>query len=115
MEQNSQKQPIGQASSLIELAKLHPNLIINVRLGDLIDANKELLDEAKRVLVETLNPFNTNDYITEKEVMKIFNRGTTTLYNWRVTGYLIPVKVGKSNLYLKSEVEQKFKERHVKR
>ena len=40
--------------NLIELAKSCPDLTITVRLSDLVEANRELIEETKRELEQSL-------------------------------------------------------------
>lgn len=43
--------------------------------------------------------------LTREEVTKLLNVTKPTLWRWEKEGYLIPKKVGKRVLYLRSEVE----------
>ena len=44
--------------------------------------------------------------LTREEVAELLNVTKPTLWRWEKAGYLIPKKVGKRVLYLRSEVEE---------
>lgn len=56
---------------LIELAKSCPDLTISVRLSDLIEANRELIEETKRELAESLAESKKETYLTREKVMEM--------------------------------------------
>lgn len=44
-------------------------------------------------------------YMRTKEVVELLNVSLATLWHWNKVGYLTHLKMGKTTLYLKSEVE----------
>ena len=59
---------------LIELAKRCPNLAITVRLADLVEANRGLIEETKRELAQSLEASKPETYLTREKVMEMLER-----------------------------------------
>ena len=55
---------------LIELAKRCPDLAITVRLADLVEANRGLIEEIKRELAQSLEASKPETYLTREKVME---------------------------------------------
>ena len=55
---------------LIELAKRCPDLAITVRLSDLVEANRGLIEETKRELVQSLEASKPETYLTRERLWK---------------------------------------------
>lgn len=55
---------------LIELAKRCPDLTITVRLSDLVEANRGLIEETKRELAQSLEASKPETYLTREKVME---------------------------------------------
>lgn len=45
-------------------------------------------------------------FLSKREVMKLFGVCDTTLWHWQKSGFLIPRKIGRKILYSKPEVEK---------
>lgn len=45
-------------------------------------------------------------HYTLNEVLKITGKNRTTLWSWEKKGYLTPVRMGKTLLYLKSDIDR---------
>ena len=56
---------------LIELAKRCPDLAITVRLADLVEANRGLIEEIKRELAQSLEASKPEIYLTREKVMEM--------------------------------------------
>lgn len=65
------------------------------------DTVRQVLNQAKAE-AEAAKEMAT---LTREEVTKVLNVTKPTLWRWERAGYLIPKKVGKRVLYLRSEVE----------
>lgn len=89
---------------LIELAKRCPDLTITVRLSDLVEANKGLIEETKRELEHSLKASKSETYLTREKVMEILEVSPTTLWRWEKCGYLIPISIGSKRRYRHSDI-----------
>lgn len=89
---------------LIELAKSCPDLTISVRLSDLIEANRELIEETKRELEQSLAETKKETYLTREKVMEMLEVAPSTLWRWEKCGYLIPISIGTKKRYRQSDI-----------
>ncbi len=70
---------------------------------------KEILTGVKTQLDEflkTFKPKQPNDYLSRKEVAKMFGVDISTLHNWNKSGKLKPLGLGSRVYYLRSDIEQ---------
>lgn len=51
-------------------------------------------------------PLTASPYMTEAEVAAYFRRSKRTLWNWERRGLLIPRRIARSKLYLRSDIER---------
>ena len=89
---------------LIELAKRCPDLTIAVRLSDLVEANRGLIEETKRELEHSLEASKSETYLTREKVMEMLEVSPTTLWRWEKCGYLIPISIGSKRRYRHSDI-----------
>ena len=90
--------------NLIELAKSCPDLTITVRLSDLVEANRELIEETKRELEQSLAETKKETYLTREKVMEMLEVAPSTLWRWEKCGYLIPISIGTKKRYRQSDI-----------
>ena len=55
---------------LIQLAKECPGLTVSIKLTDLVEANKELIEETKRNLQQTLEDAKSEEYLSREKVIE---------------------------------------------
>jgi predicted DNA-binding transcriptional regulator AlpA len=70
---------------------------------------KEILTGVKTQLDEflkTFTPKQPNDYLSRKDVAKMFGVDISTLHNWNKSGKLKPLGLGARVYYLRSDIEQ---------
>lgn len=92
---------------LIELAKACPDLIVQVRLGDLLEANKQLIAEVKQELEQQIADSKAETYITREKVMEITGKSAVTIWRWQKDKYLVPAStVGGTYRYRMSDVRR---------
>lgn len=101
---NDQNQSTERGSSLIDLARLYPDMTINIKLCDLMTANKVLIDNAKHELLTAVQDANSDTLLTRKEVSEMLGKSEQTLWRWQQIGKLIPMLNGGTYQYLRSEV-----------
>ena len=93
-------------NSFIQLAKECPDLIVQVRLGDLVEANRLLIAETKRELEQKIADSKAETYVSRAQAMRILGKGSTTLWRWKKLGYLVPVTVGAIDRYRMSDIRR---------
>lgn len=91
---------------LLELARQYPDISVTIRLGDLIDANTILIQDAKRELEQLITDQNTETYPTREKVMEILGVSSVTLWRWAKIGYLKPLNCGGKRRYRMSDVRR---------
>ena len=92
---------------LIELAKACPDLIVQVRLGDLLEANRQLIAEVKQELEQQIADSKAETYITREKVMEITGKSAVTIWRWQKDKYLVPAStVGGTYRYRMSDVRR---------
>ena len=92
---------------LIELAKACPDLIVQVRLGDLLEANRQLIADVKQELEQQIADSKAKTYITREKVMEITGKSAVTIWRWQKEEYLVPARaVGGTYRYRMSDVRR---------
>lgn len=99
-------------TNIIELAKHCPDITINIKIGDLMEANKKLIEDVRSSLEKQIREENEEKYLSPDEVCKLLNVSKPTLWRWEKIEYLIPIRVGKKVRYKLSEVENTIKLRN---
>ena len=93
-------------SSLLQLAKECPSLQVSITLGELVEANRLLIAEAKRELEQEVADSKAEIYVSRAQAMQILGKGSTTLWRWKKLGYLVPVTVGAIDRYRMSDIRR---------
>ena len=97
---------------LNKVIKEHPNLIIQMTAGDLMDFAKELLLGEKAIALSMAEELNARDrLITVEEAAKMLHVSKMTLYRWDKVGYLKKVLVGGKRFYRKNDIEELYDSR----
>lgn len=99
-------------TNLVDLSKLCPDITINIKIGDLMEANKKLIEDVRSALEKQIREENEEKYLSPDEVCKLLNVSKPTLWRWEKIEYLIPIRVGKKVRYKLSEVENTIKLRN---
>ena len=92
--------------SLLQLAKECPDLQVVITLGDLVEAGRMLVAEAKRELEQDIADSKAESYVSRAQAMQILGKGSTTLWRWKKLGYLVPVTVGAIDRYRMSDIRR---------
>ena len=93
--------------NLIELAKACPDLIVQIRLGDLLEANRQLIAEARQELEQEIADSKAETYISREKVMEITGKSSTTIWRWQNEKYLVPASTaGGTYRYRMSDVRR---------
>lgn len=91
--------------NLSQILTSNANVILQVSAADLKEFALSLIEDA-RSMEKTEQPAKGDEFLTSEEVMRIVKVKKVTLWRWAKEKYLVPVKVGKSNLYRKSDVQR---------
>lgn len=92
--------------NLIEIAKEHPGTIISVSVGDLLRANRELIDNTLHDMEQQLEVSHTETYLSATDVTKMLRINRSTLWRWAQSQYLVPIKIGGKIRYKRSDIDQ---------
>lgn len=93
-------------NNLVQLAKECPSLHVTITLGELVEANTQLIAETKQELEQLITDANTETYPSRGKVMEMLDVSEATLWRWAKTGYLVPLNVGGKRRYRMSDVKR---------
>lgn len=91
---------------IADIIKQNQNVQLVVSASDLRELVNEWCDEreaqkeAERLAVEKVERISSTD------VEKTLGVTSATLWRWAKSGYLVPIKVGRKNVYLKSDIDR---------
>ena len=93
---------------IIALAKECPDMVVSIKLSDLLTANRNLLDEAQLQAEQNLKALKPQqeEYISREKAMEILGVSGPTLWRWMKTEYLIPTRLGTKVRYRMSDIQQ---------
>lgn len=81
------------------------NINVTINIQDLRNWQEEFITTAREQIEATKKAEDEKEFLTPKEVMEKLGVSQSTLTRWRISGYLVPVKLGKFSKYPKSEIE----------
>ncbi len=93
-------------ANLIELAKVCPNAIISVKIGDLIEANEALVAKTKEQLEQIVTDQAAETYPSREKVAELLDVDKSTLWRWAKRGLLVPIEIGGKRRYKMSDVRR---------
>lgn len=93
-------------TNLIQAAKECPDLVVSIKLSDLMEANTLLIANVKSELEQTIADQNAETYLSRDKVKEILEIGDTTLWRWQKSGYLVPINVGGKRRFRKSDINR---------
>ncbi|MDD6686829.1 helix-turn-helix domain-containing protein [Sodaliphilus pleomorphus] len=94
------------STDLITIAKQCPDLVVSIKLGDLVEANMLLIAETKRELEQMITDQNAETYPSREKVMEMLDVSQATMWRWQKSGYLVPINVGGKRRYRMSDVKR---------
>ena len=90
-----------------ELIKSGANVSVTVTTADLKEFALSLIKEAREL--KDGKPEAEEQYLTTRETAKKLNVSGNTLWRWKRSKYLVPVKVGNTPYYKMSDIERLLK------
>lgn len=100
------KSIITMTKDLIAIAKECPDLVVSIKLSELVEANTLLIADTKRELEQLITDANTETYPSREKVMEMLGVCEATLWRWAKNGYLVPLNVGGKRRYRMSDVKR---------
>lgn len=91
---------------IADIIKQNQNVQLVVSASDLRELVNEWCDEreaqkeAERLAVEKVERISSTD------AEKALGVTSATLWRWGKSGYLVPIKIGRKNYYLKSDIDR---------
>ena len=89
------------------------NVTLSITASDLLEVINNAITATRKELEQYIRNVNTEEYLSSKEVEKILNISSVSLWRWHDIGYLRHSKVGKRNMYLKSDVTALLSDRII--
>ena len=99
---------------LIKLSKECPDMIVSVKLGELVEFGNILISNVKSELEQTIADQRAETYLSIDKVMEMLGVCRGTLWRWQKVGYLVPINVGGQRRYRMSDVNNILKVKGVK-
>ena len=93
-------------NNVIQLAKQCPDVIISLKVGELIEAIDYCIQTTRRELEQQITDSNTETYPSPDQVAKILSVNKTTLWRWRKQNYLVPIEIGGKRRHRMSDVKR---------
>lgn len=91
---------------LINLVKECPDLVVSIKLSDLLAANTALIADTKKELEQLITDEKSETYPSREKVMDMLDVSQSTLWRWQKAGYLVPLNVGGKRRYKMSDVKR---------
>lgn len=94
-------------ADLATILNEHPNLILQVRAGDLSEFLDDLIMEMRSIALSEAKAIKHGDrLLTIDEAAKALSVSKMTLYRWHQAGILRKVEIGGKRRYRRTDVER---------
>ena len=93
-------------TTLIDAAKQCPEMIVSIKVGDLVEANSLLLEQARAQLEQKIADASAETYLSKEKVCEMLDVSVTTLWRWEKQNYLVPISFGGQKRYRESDIEK---------
>jgi len=99
----------------MEMAKMYPNAILQINMGDLCEFAHQLINNASDIARLQLERADlSKELLTIDEVVDMLNVSKMTLWRWDKSGLLTKSDIGGVRRYHRSEVEALIAKRNCK-
>jgi len=96
----------NQRNMIADILKQNPNVQLVVSASDLRELMNEWCDEREALREADRRSVENDQRVTKGEAKKALNVTDATLWRWAKSGYLVPIKVGRRCIYLKSDIDR---------
>lgn len=93
-------------TDILSILQTGANVSLTVTPQDLLDFAKNVIELTKEQLLPMMVTAAQTTLLSRKEVMEKLGVCKVTLYNWRKSGYLEAVKVGRKVFYRQEDVQK---------
>ncbi len=93
-------------ADILSILQTGANVSLTVTPQDLLDFAKNVIELTKEQLLPMMVTATQTTLLSRKEVMEKLGVCEVTLYNWRKSGYLEAVKVGRKVFYRQEDVQK---------
>lgn len=94
---------------ITDLIKQNQNVQLVVSASDLRELVNEWYDEREAQKEAERKSIVESERISKTDAEKTLGVTSATLWRWSKSGYLVPIKVGRRNVYLKSDIDRILK------
>ena len=94
---------------IADLIKQNQNVQLVVSASDLRELVNEWYDEREAQKEAERKSIVESERISSTDAEKSLGVTSATLWRWAKTGYLVPIKIGRKNVYLKSDIDRILK------
>ena len=91
---------------IADLIKQNQNVQLVVSASDLRELVNEWYDEREAQKEAERKSIVESERISSTDAEKTLGVTSATLWRWAKSGYLVPIKVGRKNVYLKSDIDR---------
>ncbi len=95
--------------NLIEVAQQNPDLIVSLKLGELLEFGQTIANAVIEAHPEPEPVQAEEKWLTRNEVIEIFGISSATLWRWKKCGYLVPSRVGSMDRYSMTSINEILK------
>lgn len=102
---------------LMAIANAFPELTVNIKLRDLLEANRELARRVRAEAEQAAARVVYEETLVAKEEARVRLLGgvdPSTLWRWEKRGYLRPVRIGVKVFYRRSDIDAIIKSKTEK-
>lgn len=92
--------------TIAEIVSLNPNIQLVISASDLRKLVNEWVDKREAQKEAERKAIVSEQFITSMDAEKILGVTSATLWRWAKSGYLVPAKIGRKNIYIKSDIDK---------
>lgn len=92
--------------NLLQLAEEYPDLCINIKLSELLEAFRQIADEIYEAKENERVAKEKGQLISRDAAMKQLGVCESTLWRWDKAGYLKPVRLGAKIKYYQRDIDR---------
>lgn len=91
---------------IADLIKQNQNVQLVLSASDLRELVNEWCDEREAQKEAVRKSMTESERISSTDAEKTLGVTSATLWRWGKSGYLVPIKVGRKSVYLKSDIDR---------